>query len=83
MSTSILPTAAEQASARIDSILAAAITRNAATINSIEKILNGTQGLTPEAIIDAGGTRYASLLAYLSALKTAANIAVPGTYPSV
>lgn len=82
MSTSILPTAAEQSAARIDSILAAAITRNTATINSIEKILTGTQGLTQEAIISAGGSRYTSLLAYLGALKMAANIAVPGTFPS-
>jgi hypothetical protein len=83
MSTSILPTAAEQAASRIDSILSAMITRNAASVASIEKILTGTQGLTQDAIVTAGGARYTSLLAYLSALKTAANLAVPGSYASV
>jgi hypothetical protein len=82
MTTSILPTTAEQTIARIDSVLAAAISRNAAAITSIEKILTGTQGVTQDAIIAAGGDRYASLLAYIAALKAAANIAVPGSYPA-
>ena len=82
MSTSILPTAAEQAAGRIDTVLSAAIARNAATITTLEKVLTGTQGVTQDAIVAAGGDRYASLLAYIAALKTAANVAVPGTYPS-
>ena len=82
MTTSILPTTAQQAIARIDSILTAATTRNAATITSLEKILTGTQGVTQDAIIAAGGDRYASLLEYIAGLKAAANIAIPGTYPS-
>lgn len=82
MSTSILPTAAEQAAGRIDSVLAAAISRNAATITTLEKVLTGTQGVTQDAIIAAGGDRYASLLAYIAALKAAANVAVPGSYPT-
>ena len=82
MSTSILPTAAEQAAGRIDTVLSAAISRNAATITTLEKVLTGTQGVTQDAIIAAGGDRYASLLAYIAALKTAANVAVPGSYPT-
>ena len=82
MSTSILPTAAEQAAGRIDTVLSAAIARNAATITTLEKVLTGTQGVTQDDIVAAGGDRYASLLAYIAALKTAANVAVPGTYPS-
>ena len=82
MTTSILPTAAQQAIARIDSILTASTTRNTATITSLEKTLTGTQGVTQDEIIAAGGDRYASLLNYIAALKSAANIATPGTYPS-
>ena len=82
MTTSILPTTAQQAIARIDSILTAATARNTATITSLEKALTGTQGVTQDAIIAAGGDRYASLLSYIAALKAAANIAIPGTYPS-
>ena len=82
MTTSILPTTAQQAIARIDSILTAATARNAATVTALEKALSGTQGVTQDDIIAAGGTRYASLLNYIAALKSSANIAIPGTYPS-
>ncbi len=80
---SILPTAAQQVIARIDNILASAITRNAVTITALEKALTGTNGASQDAIIAAGGPRYAALPDYIAALKAAANVAVPGSYPAV
>jgi hypothetical protein len=83
MSSELIQTKTDAALATIQGLNSRVVSSINSTLSQLDRVLNKTNGLTQGQIISAAGGKLNDQLAFIAALHTAVNIAVPDSYSTV